>query len=41
MLVEKGFRVTFDLLVKIGRMRYDDHRQSCRKKISGIVQKAA
>ena len=27
MLVEKGFRVTFDLLVKIGRMRYDDHRQ--------------
>ena len=27
MLVEKGFRVTFDLLVKIGRMRYGDHRQ--------------
>ena len=26
-LVEKGFRVTFDLVVKIGRLRYDDHRQ--------------
>ncbi len=27
MIVEKGYRVTFDLLVKVGRIRYDDHRQ--------------
>ena len=26
-IVEKGYRVTFDLVVKVGRMRYDDHRQ--------------
>ena len=27
MIVEKGYRVTFDLVVKVGRLRYDDHRQ--------------
>ncbi len=27
MIVDKGYRVTFDLVVKIGRLRYDDHRQ--------------
>jgi hypothetical protein len=27
MLVEKGYRVTFDLVVEVGRIRYDDHRQ--------------
>lgn len=27
MIVEKGYRVTFDLVVKIGRLRYDEHRQ--------------
>lgn len=27
MIVEKGYRVTFDLVVKAGRLRYDDHRQ--------------
>ena len=27
MMVDKGYRVTFDLVVKIGRLRYDDHRQ--------------
>jgi hypothetical protein len=27
MTVDKGYRVTFDLVVKIGRLRYDDHRQ--------------
>jgi len=27
MIVEKGYRVTFDLVVKVGRIRYDDHRQ--------------
>ena len=27
MIVDKGYRVAFDLVVKIGRLRYDDHRQ--------------
>jgi hypothetical protein len=27
MIVDKGYRVTFDLVVKVGRLRYDDHRQ--------------
>ena len=27
MLVDKGYRVTFDLVVKVGRLRYDEHRQ--------------
>ena len=27
MTVDKGFRVTFDLVVKVGRLRYEDHRQ--------------
>jgi len=27
MTVDKGYRVTFDLVVKVGRLRYDDHRQ--------------
>jgi len=27
MLVDKGCRVPFDLVVKVGRLRYDDHRQ--------------
>lgn len=27
MIVEKGYRVTFDLVVEVGRIRYDDHRQ--------------
>ena len=27
MIVEKGYRVTFDLVVKVGSLRYDDHRQ--------------
>lgn len=27
MMVDKGYRVTFDLVVKVGRLRYDDHRQ--------------
>ena len=27
MIVDKGHRVAFDLVVKIGRLRYDDHRQ--------------
>jgi len=27
MIVNKKHRVTFDLVVKIGRLRYDDHRQ--------------
>ena len=26
MIVDKGYRVTFDLVVKVGRLRYDDHR---------------
>ena len=29
MIVEKGYRVTFDLVVKVGRLRYNDHRQLC------------
>lgn len=27
LIVDKGYRVTFDLVVKVGRLRYDDHRQ--------------
>lgn len=27
MIVDKGYRVAFDLVVKVGRLRYDDHRQ--------------
>lgn len=27
LIVEKGYRVTFDLVVKVGRLRYGDHRQ--------------
>ena len=27
LIVDKGYRVTFDLVVKIGRLRYEDHRQ--------------
>lgn len=27
MIVDKGYRVTFDLVVKVGHLRYDDHRQ--------------
>ncbi len=27
MIVDKGYRVAFDLVVKIGRLRYDDHHQ--------------
>lgn len=26
-LVQKNYRISFDLIVKIGRMRYDEHRQ--------------
>ena len=27
LIVDKGYKVTFDLVVKVGRLRYDDHRQ--------------
>lgn len=27
LIVDKRYRVTFDLVVKVGRLRYDDHRQ--------------
>jgi hypothetical protein len=27
LLVEKGYRITFDLVVKVGRLRYEEHRQ--------------
>ncbi len=27
LIVDKGYRVAFDLVVKVGRLRYDDHRQ--------------
>lgn len=27
MIVDRGYRVTFDLVVKIGRLRYEEHRQ--------------
>jgi hypothetical protein len=27
LIVDKGHQVTFDLVVKVGRLRYDDHRQ--------------
>lgn len=27
LIVDKNYQVTFDLVVKIGRLRYDDHRQ--------------
>jgi len=27
LIVDKGYKVTFDLVVKVGRLRYDEHRQ--------------
>lgn len=36
LIVNKGYRVTFDLVVMVGRLRYDDHRQL--KEIQGYLK---